>query len=83
MSALAIIIIVFVLLVVLLIVGGLIANARRTRGQEDELHFAVREADQALALARAGDRAAKASRAAASRAERSQPRSSARAKASA
>ena len=56
MSALAIIIIVFVLLVVLLIVGGLIANARRTRGGEDELHVAVREADQALALARAGDR---------------------------
>ena len=56
MSVIAIIIVVFVLLVVLLIVGGLIANARRTRGGEDELHVAVREADQALALARAGDR---------------------------
>jgi hypothetical protein len=55
-SVIAIIIIVFVLLVVLLIVGGLIANARRTRGQEDELRVAIREADQALALARAGDR---------------------------
>jgi len=55
-SVIAVIIVVFVLLVVLLVVGGLIANARRTRGQEDELHFAVREADQALALARAGDR---------------------------
>jgi hypothetical protein len=55
-SVIAIIIIVFVLLVVLLIVGGLIANARRTRGQEDELRIAIREADQALALARAGDR---------------------------
>jgi flagellar biosynthesis/type III secretory pathway M-ring protein FliF/YscJ len=55
-SVIAVIIIVFVLLVVLLIVGGLIANARRTRAQEDELHVAVREADQALALARAGDR---------------------------
>ena len=56
MSVIAIIIIVFVLLAILLFVGGLIANARRTRGQEDELHVAVREADQALALARAGDR---------------------------
>ena len=56
MSVIAVIVIVFVLLVVLLIVGGLIANARRTRAQEDELHVAVREADQALALARAGDR---------------------------
>ena len=56
MSVLAIIIVVFVLLVILLVVGGLIANERRTRSQEDELRFAVREADQALALARAGDR---------------------------
>ena len=56
MSALAIIIVVVVVLVVLLIVGGLIANERRTRGQEDDLLVAVREADQALALARAGDR---------------------------
>ena len=56
MSALAIIIVIVVVLVVLLIVGGLIANERRTRGQEDETRLAVREADQALALARAGDR---------------------------
>ena len=56
MSVLAIIIVVFVLLVILLVVGGLIANGRRARSQEDELRVAVREADQALALARAGDR---------------------------
>ena len=56
MSVLAIIIVVFVLLVILLVVGGLIANERRTRSKEDELRVAVREADQALALARAGDR---------------------------
>ena len=56
MSALAIIIVVFVLLVVLLIVGGLIANARRARGGEDELRVALREADRALAAARAVDR---------------------------
>jgi type II secretory pathway pseudopilin PulG len=55
-SAIAIIVIVVVALLVLLIVGGLVANARRARGQEDELRVAVREADQALALARAGDR---------------------------
>jgi type II secretory pathway pseudopilin PulG len=55
-SVIAIIVIVVVVLVVLLIVGGLVANGRRTRSQEDELRVAVREADQALALARAGDR---------------------------
>jgi hypothetical protein len=55
-SVIAIIIVVFVLLAVLLFVGGLIANGRRTRSQEDELRVAIREADQALALARAGDR---------------------------
>jgi type II secretory pathway pseudopilin PulG len=55
-SAIVVIVVVFVLLVVLLIVGGLVANARRARGGEDELRVAVREADQALALARAGDR---------------------------
>jgi hypothetical protein len=55
-SAIAIIIIVLVVLVILLIVGGLIANARRARDQEDETLSAVREADQALALARASDR---------------------------
>ena len=52
----AIIVIVVVVLLVLLIVGGLIANGRRARDQEDETLSAVREADQALALARASDR---------------------------
>ena len=56
MSAIAIIVIVVVVLLVLLIVGGIIANGRRTRDQEDETLSAVREADQALALARASDR---------------------------
>jgi hypothetical protein len=55
-SVIAIIVVVFVLLAVLLFVGGLIANGRNTRSQEDDLRFAIREADQALALARAGDR---------------------------
>jgi hypothetical protein len=55
-SVIAIIIVVFVLLVILLSVGGLIASRRRAeRGQEDLL-VAVREADHALALARASDR---------------------------
>jgi hypothetical protein len=55
-SALAIIIVVVALLLVLLIVGGLVANARRARGGEDELRVALREADRALAAARAVDR---------------------------
>jgi type II secretory pathway pseudopilin PulG len=55
-SALAIIVIVVVAVLVLLIVGGLIANARRTRAEDPELRAALREADQALALARAEDR---------------------------
>jgi type II secretory pathway pseudopilin PulG len=55
-SALAVIVIIVVILLVLLIVGGLVANARRAREQEDETLSAVREADQALALARASDR---------------------------
>ena len=56
MSAIAIIVIVVAVLLVLLIVGGVIANGRRARDQEDETLSAVREADQALALARASDR---------------------------
>ena len=56
MSAIAIIVIVVVALFVLLIVGGVIANARRARGGEDDLHVALGEADRALALARAEDR---------------------------
>jgi type II secretory pathway pseudopilin PulG len=55
-SALAIIVIVVVVLLVLLIVGGLVANGRRARDQEDETLSAARDADQALALARASDR---------------------------
>jgi hypothetical protein len=55
-SAIAIILIIVVVLLVLLIVGGLVANGRRAREQEDETLSAVREADQALALARASDR---------------------------
>jgi hypothetical protein len=55
-SAIAIIVIVVVVLLVLLIVGGLIANARRARSGEDDLHVALGEADRALALARAEDR---------------------------
>ncbi len=56
MSAIAVIVIIVVVLLVLLIVGGLVANGRRARDQEDETVSAVREADQALALARASDR---------------------------
>ena len=56
MSVIAIIVIVVVVLVVLLIVGGLVANARRARGGEDELRTALSEADRALAAARAVDR---------------------------
>ena len=56
MSAIAIIVIDVVALFVLLIVGGVIANARRARGGEDDLHVALGEADRALALARAEDR---------------------------
>ena len=56
MSVIAIIVVVFVVLVLLLIVGGLIANGRRTRDQEDEARLAFREADKVLALARASDR---------------------------
>ena len=56
MSVIAIIIVVLVLLVILLSVGGLIATRRRAERGQDDLLVAVREADQALALARAGDR---------------------------
>jgi hypothetical protein len=55
-SPIAIIVIVVVALFVLLIVGGVIANARRARGGEEDLHVALGEADRALALARAEDR---------------------------
>ena len=56
MSVIAVIIVVFVLLVILLSVGGLIASRRRAERGQDDLLVAVREADQALALARASDR---------------------------
>lgn len=56
MSALAIIVIVVLVLVVLLIVGGLIANARHTRAEDPEFRETLREADHALAVARADDR---------------------------
>jgi type II secretory pathway pseudopilin PulG len=55
-SALAIIIIVVLALLLLLFVGGLIANARRARAEDPELRATLREADQALAHARAEDR---------------------------
>jgi hypothetical protein len=55
-SALAIIVIVIAALLVLLIVGGLLANARKTRAEDPELRATLREADRALALARAEDR---------------------------
>jgi type II secretory pathway pseudopilin PulG len=55
-SAIAIIIVVFVLLAVLLFVGGLIATGRRSRNDEEILRAVLREADQALAQARADDR---------------------------
>jgi hypothetical protein len=55
-SALAVIVIVVFAVLVLLIVGGLIANARRTRAEDPQLRETLREADRALALARAEDR---------------------------
>jgi type II secretory pathway pseudopilin PulG len=55
-SVIVIIIVVFVLLVILLSVGGFIASQRRAERGQGDLLVAVREADQALALARAGDR---------------------------
>ena len=56
MSALAIIVIIVVVLILLLIVGGIVANGRRARADEGDLLATLREADQALALARAEDR---------------------------
>ena len=56
MSALAIVIIVVLALLLLLFVGGLIANIRRARAEDPELRATLREADHALALARAEDR---------------------------
>jgi hypothetical protein len=55
-SALAIIVVVVLAVLVLLIVGGLIANGRHTRAEDPQLRETLREADRALALARAEDR---------------------------
>jgi hypothetical protein len=55
-SAFAIIVIVVLALLLLLFVGGLIATARRARAEDPELRATLREADQALAHARAEDR---------------------------
>jgi len=55
-SAFAVIVIVVLALLLLLFVGGLIANARRARAEDPELRATLREADQALAHARAEDR---------------------------
>jgi type II secretory pathway pseudopilin PulG len=55
-SVIVIIIVVLVLLVILLSVGGFVASQRRAERGHDDLLVAVREADQALALAQAGDR---------------------------
>jgi hypothetical protein len=55
-SALAIIITIVVVVLILLIVGGLVATGRLRRGGARQLRTAVKEADNALALARAADR---------------------------
>jgi type II secretory pathway pseudopilin PulG len=55
-SALVIIVIVVLALLLLLFVGGLVANARRARAEDPQLRATLREADQALAHARAEDR---------------------------
>jgi len=55
-STLAIIVVVILALFALLIVGGLVANARRSRAEEGELRVTLQAADRALAQARAADR---------------------------
>jgi type II secretory pathway pseudopilin PulG len=55
-STLEVIVIVVVVVMVLLIVGGLVITGRRSRAEEGELRDVLREADHALALARAEDR---------------------------
>jgi hypothetical protein len=55
-SVLAIIIIAVVVLLVLLIVGGFFVIGRRARAEDPQLRATLREADQALAHARAQDR---------------------------
>jgi type II secretory pathway pseudopilin PulG len=55
-SPFAIVVIVVLVLLLLLIVGGVVATARRSRAEEGDLRTTLREADQALAMARAQDR---------------------------
>jgi hypothetical protein len=55
-STLEVIVIIVVVVMVLLIVGGLVITGRRSRAEEGELRDVLREADHALALARAEDR---------------------------
>jgi type II secretory pathway pseudopilin PulG len=55
-SALAIIVIVVIVLLAILIAGGFWATARHSRREQSELRAELREADQALAQARADDR---------------------------
>ena len=55
MSTFAIVLIVVVAVLVLLIVGGVVANARRTRDEAGDLRATLRDADHALAQARADD----------------------------
>jgi type II secretory pathway pseudopilin PulG len=55
-SVLAIIVVVVLVVLVLLFVGGIVANGRRARAEDAQLRATLREADQALAHARAEDR---------------------------
>jgi type II secretory pathway pseudopilin PulG len=55
-STFAIVVIVVVVLLLLLIVGGMVATARRSRAEAGDMRATLREADQALAMARAQDR---------------------------
>jgi type II secretory pathway pseudopilin PulG len=54
-STLAVVILVVVAVLVVLIVGGLVASARRARAERAQLRATLREADRALARARADD----------------------------
>jgi hypothetical protein len=54
-STLAVIIVIAVVVLLLLIVGGIIASGRHARGERAQLRATLREADRALARARAED----------------------------
>ena len=56
MSPLAVIVAIVVVVLVLLFVGGVIANSRHRHDEEADVRAQLREADQALAQARAEDR---------------------------